>query len=154
MSHSSISRSSRASARPSEGPGTSPALPATRGGFAHAFLHDRRSFALVEDCCARLGLSVVRHPVNTAPNPTELDRALVLLEVPSGFDRRFDWCLRFKQAQPRSRIAVLIGQPTRSRVIQAFAARADLVLGWPTEPLEAALRLRRLIEPEPSGPEI
>jgi hypothetical protein len=124
-----------------------PAEPrAEPGGIAlHTFLLDDPSVEAARRCSQRLGLDLRRHPGHTAPNPSTIRDGIVLIDVPPGFDQRFDWSRRIKDARPGIAVAILVHHPTRSRVLRAFEARADIVLGWPTDPLELAIRLRKLV---------
>lgn len=122
------------------------AVPAAqpKGPMVRAFLDGASTFPAVLAACGRLGVELEGHAATTAPNPSAIRDGIVVLELPPGERQHLEWCARLKQASPEVQVAMLVHQPTRARVLQAFEARADAVIAWPAEPLEIAIRLRNL----------
>ena len=117
-----------------------------RGEMA-CFISDPAVMDVVRSSCRRSGLDLRRHGVSEAPNPTAHKRGLVLLDVPLGQDRRFDWCKRLKHQNPDVRVILLVHHPSKARVLRGLIARADVILGWPLDEPVLCERLNNLIEP-------
>jgi CheY-like chemotaxis protein len=106
--------------------------------------------------CRRVGLELTRHGRGEIPNPAAHRNEIVVLDVPPGEDRRFDWCRRIKDLSETTRVMLLLHHPSRQRVTQAFLSRADAILGFPCEEPQLSQKLEQLTpEPttEPEGPD-
>jgi hypothetical protein len=99
--------------------------------------------------CRRVGLELRRHGKAEIPNPAAHKNEIVLLDVPPGEDRRFDWCKRLKEFGSGTKVVVLLHHPSRQRVTQAFLSRADAILGFPCDELQLAQKLGSLLGDAP-----
>ncbi|MEM7205927.1 MAG: hypothetical protein AAF628_37075 [Planctomycetota bacterium] len=115
-----------------------------RGRMA-AFLVDGDCVGTVRDACRRSGLELDRHPKTAIPNPAAHVGDVVLLEVPPGDTKRFDWCRRLKAFDAKYRVVLILRHPTRSNVTQGFMANADMIVGLPLTDVELAQRLEPLL---------
>ncbi|MEO6595416.1 MAG: hypothetical protein ABIP94_11750 [Planctomycetota bacterium] len=103
--------------------------------------------------CRRVGLELRRHGRGEIPNPAAHKNEIVLLDVPAGEDRRFDWCRRIKELSNSTRVVLLIHHPSRQRVTQAFLSHADAILGFPCQEMELSQKLSSMLaEPPPEEP--
>jgi CheY-like chemotaxis protein len=116
-------------------------------GSISCYLSDPDVLGVLSRACRRIGLEVGGFGTADVPNPACHRNDLVLLDAPLGHDRRFDWCRRLKQLAPTARVVLLVHHPSRSRVLQAFLAKADMILGWPLDDQALAERLGSLLEP-------
>jgi len=128
------------------------AIPAAaiRGVLA-AFVLEPDVFRTLRRSCRRVGLDLRRHGRGEIPNPAAHKSEIVLLDVPPGEERRFDWCRRLKEFHAATRIVLLVHHPSRARVTQAFLSRADVILGFPCDEGQLAQKLGSML-PEDSGP--
>jgi hypothetical protein len=108
-----------------------PAAP-IRGTLA-AFVMQPEVFRTLRLSCRRVGLELRRHGKGEIPNPAAHKNEIVLLDVPPGEDRRFDWCRRVKEFGTATKVVLLLHHPSRQRVAQAFMSRADVILGFPCD---------------------
>lgn len=131
-----------------EGLDSIPAAP-VRGTLA-AFLTNPDLWKTLRRSCRRVGLEVRRHGRGEIPNPAAHKNEVVLLDVPTGEDRRFDWCRRLKELSATTKVVLLVQHPSRQRVTQAFLSRADAILGCPCEELLLSQKLATLL-PEDGG---
>lgn len=116
-------------------------------GQLTAYVVDPDVFLRLRSSCCRVGLAIDRRGRVEVPNPGEHKEGIVLMDVPSGDTRRFDWCKRLKQHHPEVKVALLIHHPSRSRVTQGFLAKADAIMGWPVTEARLAEKLSSLLEP-------
>lgn len=130
-----------------EGLETIPAAP-IRGTLA-AFVMQPDVFKTLRRSCRRVGLELRRHGRGEIPNPAAHRNEIVLMDVPPGEDRRFDWCRRIKELSNTTKVVLLLHQPSRQRVTQAFLSRADAILGFPCEEAQLSQKLGTMI---PSAP--
>ena len=79
------------------------------------------------------------------------DDRIVLIDVPPGEERRFEWCKRVKELSDTTKVALLLHHPSRQRVTQAFLSRADIILGFPCEEQQLSAKLRQVMAPAPSA---
>ncbi len=124
-----------------------PAAP-IRGTLA-AFVMQPEVFRTLRLSCRRVGLDMRRHGRGEIPNPAAHKNEIVLMDVPAGEDRRFDWCRRIKDLSNSTRVVLLIHQPSRHRVMQAFMARADAILGFPCEESQLSQKLASVLDMQP-----
>lgn len=124
-----------------------PAAP-VRGTLA-AFLLVPDVMRSLRRSCRRVGLELRRHGKAEIPNPAAHKNEIVLLDVPPGEDRRFDWCKRIKEFGGSTKVVVLLHHPSRQRVTQAFLSRADAILGFPCDELQLAQKLASLLGDAP-----
>lgn len=105
--------------------------------------------------CRRVGLELRRHGRGEIPNPAAHKNEIVLLDVPPGEDRRFDWCRRIKEISDSTKVVLLILHPSRQRVTQAFLSKADVILGFPCDEQQLSQKLASLVPdappPAPAG---
>lgn len=130
-----------------------PAAP-IRGTLA-AFLLHPDVFRMLRRSCRRVGLELRRHGRGEIPNPAAHKNEIVLLDVPPGEDRRFDWCRRIKEISDSTKVVLLILHPSRQRVTQAFLSKADVILGFPCDEQQLSQKLASLVPdappPAPAG---
>lgn len=129
-----------------------PAAP-IRGTLA-AYVIQGEVFRTLRRSCRRTGLEMRRHGRGEIPNPAAHRHEVVLLDVPPGEERRFDWCRRIKELSTTTKVVLLIHHASRQRVTQAFLSRADAILGFPCDERQLSQKLDQLIAdtpPEPSG---
>ncbi|HEX5053661.1 MAG TPA: hypothetical protein VFZ65_17915 [Planctomycetota bacterium] len=100
--------------------------------------------------CRRVGLELRRHGRGEIPNPAAHRNEIVLLDVPPGEDRRFDWCRRIKELSNTTKVVLLIHHPSRQRVTQAFLSRADAILGFPCQEMELSQKLNSMLADPPA----
>jgi len=132
-----------------EGLETIPAAP-IRGTLA-AFVMQPDVFKTLRRSCRRVGLELRRHGRGEIPNPAAHRNEVVLMDVPPGEDRRFDWCRRIKELSDTTKVLLLIHHPSRQRVTQAFLSRADAILGFPCEEAQLSQKLSTMV-PSPPPP--
>jgi hypothetical protein len=124
-------------------------------GTLAAFVLNSDVFRMLRRSCRRVGLELRRHGKGEIPNPAAHKNEIVLLDVPLGEDRRFDWCGRIKEISNTTKVELLLHQPSRPRVTQAFLSRADAILGLPCEEAHLSQKLASLIpagSPAPATP--
>ena len=131
-----------------EGLETIPAAP-IRGTLA-AFVLQANAFRTLRRSCRRVGLELRRHGRGEIPNPAAHKNEIVLLDVPPGEERRFDWCRRLKEMAETTKVVVLIHHPSRQRVTLAFLSMADVFLGFPCVEMQLSQKLTSLL---PAGTE-
>jgi hypothetical protein len=124
-----------------------PAAP-IRGTIA-AFVLQPEVFPTLRRSCRRVGFDLRRHGRGEIPNPAAHKNEVVLLDVPPGEDRRFDWCRRIKEMSSSTRVVLLIHHPSRQRVVMAFMAQADVILGFPCAEEDLSLKLGSILPPVP-----
>lgn len=136
-----------AQAKDDEGFDSIPAAP-IRGTIA-AFVLQPEVFPTLRRSCRRVGFDLRRHGRGEIPNPAAHKNEVVLLDVPPGEDRRFEWCRRIKEMSSSTRVVLLIHQPSRQRVVMAFMSHADVILGFPCEEADLSLKLGSILPPLP-----
>ncbi|HEX6812189.1 MAG TPA: hypothetical protein VF384_11240 [Planctomycetota bacterium] len=136
-----------AAAKDDEGFDNIPAAP-IRGTIA-AFVMHPEVFPTLRRSCRRVGFDLRRHGLGEIPNPAAHRNEVVLLDVPPGEDRRFDWCRRIKELSSTTRVVLLIHQPSRQRVVMAFMSQADVILGFPCDETDLSLKLGTILPREP-----
>ena len=114
-----------------------------------AFVAQPEVFPTLRRSCRRVGFDLRRHGRGEIPNPAAHKNEVVLLDVPPGEERRFDWCRRIKELSPSTRVVLLIHQPSRQRVVMAFMSHADVILGFPCEEADLSLKLGSILPPLP-----
>ncbi len=124
-----------------------PAAP-IRGTLA-AFVMQPEVFRTLRRSCRRVGLELRRHGRGEIPNPAAHKHEIVLLDVPPGEDRRFNWCRRIKELSASTKVVLLIHHPSRQRVTQAFLSRADAILGFPCEEIQLSQKLGTILAGSP-----
>lgn len=124
-----------------------PAAP-IRGTLA-AFVASPDVFRVLRRSCRRVGLELRRHGKGEIPNPAAHKNEIVLLDVPPGEDRRFDWCKRIKEFGAAVKVVLLLHHPSRQRVTQAFLTRADAIVGFPCEEAQLSQKLGALLADAP-----
>ena len=122
-----------------------PAAP-IRGKLA-AFATSAEALAVVRKACRRAGLELGRHAKNDIPNPAAHKGQVLVLEIPGGEERRFDWCKRLKHFSDSIKVVLLIHYPSRQRVLQGALVQADAILGWPVSDELLAQKLDALLTP-------
>lgn len=129
--------------------GTEAEIPAApvRGQLT-TYLVDQEILDELRKSCRRVGLELDQRARGEVPNPAEHKKSLILIDVPPGDTRRFDWCKRLKQHNADVKVALLIHHPSRSQVLKAFLAQADVVMAWPITEAEMSPRLAGLLPPD------
>lgn len=121
-----------------------PAAP-IRGTLA-AFVSQPEVYRTLRQSCRRVGLDLRRHGKGEIPNPAAHKDEIVLVDVPPGDDRQFDWCKRVKDFSPDNKVVMLLHHPSRNRVTQAFLSKADVILGFPCDELQLSHKLNNVLE--------
>ena len=122
-----------------------------RGTLAAFVLHPDL-FRMLRRSCRRVGLELRRHGRGEIPNPAAHKNEFVLLDVPPGEDRRFDWCRRIKEISDSTKVVLMILHPSRPRVTQAFLSKADAILGFPCDESQLSQKLTALLGNAPVIP--
>lgn len=122
-----------------------------RGTLA-AFVMQPEVFRTLRRSCRRVGLEMRRHGRGEIPNPAAHRNEIVLMDVPPGEDRRFDWCRRIKELSDTTKVVLLLHQPSRQRVTQAFLSRADAIVGFPCEETQLSQKLETMVPRAPTEP--
>ena len=99
--------------------------------------------------CRRVGFELRRHGRGEIPNPAAHRNEVVMIDVPPGEERRFDWCRRLKEISSTTKVVLLLHHPSRQRVTQAFLSKADAILGYPCDEPQLSQKLAALL---PSAP--
>lgn len=133
-----------------EGLESIPAAP-IRGALA-AFVMQPEVLQVLRMSCRRVGLELKRHGRGEIPNPAAHKNGIVLMDVPLGEERRFDWCKRIKEFAPTTKVLLLLHHPSRPRVMQAIHSRADAILAFPCDEPLLSQKLEPLAPPVPSEP--
>lgn len=115
-------------------------------GVLNAFLANPDLMPLVRQSCRRVGLELRRWSKTDIPNPAAHRGEIVLIDVPLGDERRFDWCKRIKGFESNVRVVLLIHRPSRARVVQGFLSDADVLLGLPADEAMLSQKLKGLLE--------
>jgi hypothetical protein len=123
--------------------------PAPIRGTIAAFVMQPEVFPTLRRSCRRVGFDLRRHGLGEIPNPAAHKNEVVLLDVPPGEDRRFDWCRRIKELSSSTRVVLLIHQPSRQRVVMAFMSHADVILGFPCDETDLSLKLHTILPQTP-----
>jgi hypothetical protein len=114
-------------------------------GVLNAFVDSLESLRVLRRSCRRVGLELRKHNRAQIPNPAAHRDEIVLIEVPVGEERRFNWSRRIKDYCTTAKVVLLLHRPSRSRVTRAFLSRADAILGMPVEELDLSSKLSELI---------
>ena len=147
----------RTAAEPAAQPGGSriedpvlEAIPAApiRGTVA-AFVAQPEVLRTLRYSCRRTGLDLRRHGKGEIPNPAAHRGEIVVIDVPPGDDRHFDWCRRIKDFSAETRVVLLLHHPSRPRVTQAFLCKADVIMGFPCDEAQLSQKLDGLLETAP-----
>jgi hypothetical protein len=125
-----------------------PAAP-VRGTMA-AFVSLPEVLHTLRHSCRRVGLELRRHGKGEIPNPAAHRDQIVVVDVPPGEERQFDWCKRIKDFAPDNKVVLLLHHPSRNRVMLAFHTKADVILGFPCDELQLSHKLAAMLEPSPS----
>ena len=122
-------------------------------GILSAFVIQTDVFRTLRLSCRRVGLELRRHGRGEIPNPAAHRDQIVVLDVPPGEERRFDWCRRIKELSESTNVVLLIHHASRARVTQAFLSRADAILGFPCQEQQLSQKLAQLAPEASSDPE-
>jgi len=101
---------------------------------------------VIKRCGRRIGLEIHRFAKTDIPNPSAHRGQIVLIEVPVGEEKRYDWARRIKQHHGEIPVALLIHQPSRARVVKGFMTKADVILAWPSREKHLSAKLDPLID--------
>lgn len=116
-----------------------------RGKLA-VYLHSQDVFDVVRRSCRRVGLEIDLHGQSEVPNPAAHKDQIVLMDVPPGEDRRYAWARRLKGYESNTSVVLVIQQPSKSRVLQGFLAKADTIVGWPLPEKVLSKKLGTVLE--------
>ncbi len=116
-------------------------------GVLNAYLAAPETVRLLRRSCRRVGLDLRRHNRAEIPNPAAHRGEIVLMDVPLGEERRFDWCKRIKEYGSGTKVVLLLHRPSRARVTQAFLSQADIILGLPIDEAPLSQKLTGLLGP-------
>lgn len=120
-----------------------PAAPVS--GTLAAFVVQPEAFRTLRFACRRVGLELRRHGRGEIPNPAAHKHEVVVLDVPPGEERRFEWCRRIKELSETTKVVLLLHHPSRQRVTQAFLSRADAIVGYPCTEAQLSQKLAQLL---------
>lgn len=115
-------------------------------GVLNAYLASSESLRLLRRSCRRVGLELRVHNRAEIPNPAAHRGEIVLMDVPNGEERRFDWGRRIKNYAGDTKVVLLIHRPSRTRVMQALLSRADVIVGMPIEEPQLSSKLSSLFD--------
>ncbi len=118
---------------------------ATVRGRMAAFVSSNELHNVLRRCGRRVGLEMQRFNRTDIPNPAAHRGQIVLIEIPVGDDRRFDWAKRIKAHHAEIPVVLLLHQPSRSRVVQGFMAQANAVCAWPSTEPELSPKLEAVL---------
>ncbi|MCU0866217.1 MAG: hypothetical protein MUC36_20725 [Planctomycetes bacterium] len=124
-------------------------LAPVRGTLA-AFVLQGDALRMLRRSCRRVGFELRRHGRGEIPNPAAHRNEVVVLDVPPGEERRFDWCRRLKEMSTSTKVVLLLHHPSRPRVTQAFLSKADAILGFPCDEMQLSQKLGTLLPPAPA----
>jgi hypothetical protein len=116
-----------------------------RGKMA-AYIVTNDAATTVRRCGRRVGIEIHRHAKSDIPNPAAHRNGMVLLEIPVGEDKRFEWAKRIKSQQEGVAVVLLVHEPSRQRVVHGFMTNADIILAWPSDEGELSAKLRALLD--------
>ena len=117
-------------------------------GVLHAYLASAELLRVLRRSCRRVGLDLRRHGRAEVPNPAAHRGEIVLLDVPTGEERRIDWGKRLKEYPGgETKVVLLLHRPSRARVTHAFRSQADVILGLPVEEPQLSAKFNSLLEP-------
>lgn len=133
--------------RDEESPAAPPGDPEER--VLACYFGDGEGAGVVREACERIGVRMQRHGRHEVPNPGAHRHGVVLLDVPAGQERRFEWSRRLKKHDPSIRVILLVHEPTRARVMRGAMSGADVMLGFPVTADELAAKLRELFAGSP-----
>ena len=114
-------------------------------GVLHAYTTSPELMRVLRRACRRTGFDLRRHTRAEVPNPAAHKGEVVLMDVPTGEDKRFDWCKRLKDYGSGIRVVLLLHRPSRARVAQAFMSQADVILGLPIDEPQLSQKLSSLL---------
>lgn len=114
-------------------------------GRLSAFLVGQETKSIVRRCGRRIGLEIHRHARRDIPNPAAHRGEIVLIEIPVGEEKRFDWASRIKQHHSDILVVLLIHEPSRPRVVQGFMTKANVILAWPSTEQQLSSKIDPLI---------
>jgi len=123
-----------------------------RGKLA-AFIAQPTVYRLLRQSCRRVGLELLRHGKGEIPNPAAHRQETVVIDVPAGESRQFDWCKRIKEFASETKVVLLLHHPSRSCVTRAFLSRADTIIGLPCEEQQLSERLSAILESDTPAPQ-
>lgn len=115
-------------------------------GTIASYTGETKLMSTLRRACRRVGLEIERHSKAEVPNPAAHKDGLVLLDIPAGESRRFEWCKRLKDYEKNTTVLLTVHEPSRARVLQAFMARADFIIGWPVNDQALAAKLEDAIK--------
>jgi hypothetical protein len=116
-------------------------------GVLNAYLASSEAVAVLRRCSRRVGLDLRRHNRAEVPNPAAHRGEIVLMDVPAGQYRQFDWCRRVKEFSAATKVVLLLHHPSRARVTHAFLSNADVILGLPVAEEQMSQKLKALLGP-------
>ena len=131
-----------------EGLESIPAAP-IRGTLA-TFVLQQEVVRMLRRSCRRVGFELRRHGRGEIPNPAAHRNEVVMIDVPPGEERRFDWCRRLKEISSTTKVVLLLHHPSRQRVTQAFLSKADAILGYPCDEPQLSQKLAALLPNAPA----
>lgn len=111
-----------------------------------AFVTSLETAAMIRESCRKIGLEVQRHARTDVPNPAAHTGDIVLIEIPVGEERRFDWAKRLRQYHRDVPVVLLVHEPSRPRVVQGLLTRANVILAWPSKEAQLRAKIEPLIE--------
>ena len=101
---------------------------------------------MIRECGREMGLEVQRYARTDVPNPAAHTDDIVLVEIPVGEEKRFDWAKRLRQYHRNIPIVLLIHEPSRPRVVQGLLTRANVILAWPSKGVQLRTKIELLLE--------
>jgi hypothetical protein len=118
---------------------------ATVQGVLNGYLVNQEPWRLLRRSCRRVGFELRRFSRGEIPNPAAHKDEVVLLDVPLGEEKRFDWCKRIKDYGGNVKVVLILHRPSRARVTQAFLSQADLIIGWPIDEAQLSVKLAGIL---------
>lgn len=116
-----------------------------RGKLA-AYVCETETAHIVRRSCRRVGLEFDRRTRTEIPHPAAHKEQIVLIEIPAGEDKRFDWSKRLKSFHESIHVVLLLHYPSRQRVVQGFMTQADAILGVPVQEKLLSQKLTSILD--------
>ncbi|MBK8979697.1 MAG: hypothetical protein IPM29_27675 [Planctomycetes bacterium] len=125
-------------------------------GTVLSFVSDPGVTEILRRASKAVGLDMHDSAPGEAPNPSAIDASVVVLDIPVGQERRYDWCARLKLRRPEIPVLLVVHHPSKVRVLRGCLTRADALVGWPATETQVADRLVEIMSREPprDGPPV
>lgn len=110
-----------------------------------AYVTNVETASIMREAGEKLGLDIRHHARTDIPNPAAHPGEIVLIEVPVGEEKRFEWAKRLKQYPRDIDVVLLIHEASRHRVVQGLMSRSNVILAWPSREEQLRAKLEPLL---------